>query len=309
MIGRPLRLLRAAALGWLAWRLFGPDLPPTPRRPQERPLRMPGRTVLVGRKELFVREAGPEDAPVMVLVHGWSFDSEMTFHRLIPLLEDRFRLIVPDLRNHGKSDRIRGRFEIEDMADELGGLLDAAGVARPQTIVGYSMGGMVAQAFARRHPGRCDRLVLAATAARPIPRWRFASWLGFVMARAVARVSTKESAILTYRYLLRTGLVEERHGRWMWESMMNRDATLFYESGFAVRRFDSRPWVSGIGVPCLVVVPTNDRVVPSDAQRELADLVPDAKVVELNGVGHEAVLSRAPDLASAIIGFIDETPV
>jgi pimeloyl-ACP methyl ester carboxylesterase len=302
----PARLLTAAGLGWLAWRLFGPDLPPPYHGVQDRPLRVPGRTVFVGRKELFVREAGPADAPVVVLVHGWSFDSEMTYHRLIPILADRFRVIVPDLRNHGKSDRIRGRFDIEDLADELAGVLDAIDV-RPATIVGYSMGGMVAQAFARRYPGRCDRIVLGATAAYAISRRRSAARIAFLAVRAIARVSTKESAMITYRYLMRTGIVEQRHGRWLWDTLMNRDATLFYESAFAVWRFDSRAWVAGLGIPVLVVIPAVDRIIAGEAQREIAELIPDARVLEIEGTGHEAVLSRPDVLAEAIVAFVEET--
>lgn len=299
------RLLAVAGLGWVAWRLFGPDLPPPYRGPQERPLRLPGRTVHVGRKEFFVRETGPEDGPVVVLVHGWSFDGEMTYHRLIPLLADRFRVVVPDMRNHGKSDPIRGRFEIEDVADELAGTLDAIGVGRAVAVVGYSLGGMVAQAFVRRHPGRCDHLVLGATAAYAIPKWRWAAWVGLMAARAVARVSTKESALVTHRYLLGTGIVEPRHSRWLWERLTDRDPTLFYESGFAVWRFDSREWVTGLGVPTLVLIPSIDRVVAGDAQRELASLIPDATVVEIEGTGHEAILSHADDVAAAVVAFID----
>lgn len=301
------RILGLLGLGWLAWRLFGPDLPPSYRGTQERPISVPGRTVFIGRKELFVREAGPLDAPVIVLVHGWSFDSEMTYHRLIPLLAERYRVIIPDMRNHGKSDRIRGRFEIEDVADELAAVLDAIGVRKPGTIVGYSMGGMVAQVFARRYPGRCDRLVLGATAAYAIPKLRLGARVAFFLARAVARVSTKESAIITYHIAMRTGLIEPQHGRWFWDSLMNRDATLFYESAFAVWRFDSRTWAAGLGLPVLVIVPTIDRIIAAPAQRELASLIPDARLLEIEGTGHEAVLSRPEDLAKAIESFIADT--
>ncbi|RPI23546.1 MAG: alpha/beta hydrolase [Actinobacteria bacterium] len=301
------RIIGLLGLGWLAWRMLGPERTPAAGGVQERPLLVPGRTVFVGRQELFVRETGPVGAPVIVLVHGWSFDGEMTYHRLVPLLADRYRVILPDMRNHGKSDRLRGRFEIEDVADDLAGVLDAIGVSRVDTIVGYSMGGMVAQAFARRYPGRCDRLVLGATAAYAIPRMRAAAKVAFVLARAVARVSTKESAIITYQIVMRTGLVEQRHGRWLWDSLMNRDATLFYESGFAVWRFDSRAWAAGLGVPVLVIIPSIDRVIAADAQRELAGLIPDARVIEMEGTGHEAVLARPDDIAQAIESFIVET--
>jgi pimeloyl-ACP methyl ester carboxylesterase len=88
---------------------------------------------------------------------------------------------------------------------------------------------------------------------------------------------------------------------------MNRDATLFYESAFAVWRFDSRAWVAGLGIPVLVVIPAVDRIIAGEAQREIAELIPDARVLEIEGTGHEAVLSRPDVLAEAIVAFVEET--
>ena len=82
-----------------------------------------GRTVLVGRHELFVREAGPADGPPLVLIHGWVYDSVATWHRILPALAERRRVIAVDLRNHGRSERIRGAFTIEDLADQVAGVL------------------------------------------------------------------------------------------------------------------------------------------------------------------------------------------
>jgi len=302
------RLAKASGLGllgWFLWRLFGPDLAPHYRGTQRRPSMVPGRSVFVGRNEFFVREAGPSDAPVIVLVHGWSFDSEMTFFGLIPALADRYRVIAPDLRNHGKSDWIRGRFEIEDVADELAGVLDAFGVDQPFVMFGYSMGGMVAQAFVRRHPGRVRRLILGATAACPIPDRRVATRLLFWFARAVARASKKESAFFTYTLLIRQGILDPVFGRWIWEALLKRDPTLYYESGNAVWRFDARSWVGTLETPALVIIPAADAVVRASTQRELAELLIDSEVVELEGSGHEAILSRPDEFAAAIAEFAD----
>ena len=109
--------------GWLAWRIFGPELAPRFELPQNNPLPVPGRTVIVGSNEMFVREVGPDLAPVLVLVHGWNLDGAMTFHRITLELAERYRVIIPDLRNHGRSDWVRGRVEITDLADDVAGIL------------------------------------------------------------------------------------------------------------------------------------------------------------------------------------------
>ena len=289
--------------GWLAWRVFGPET--TPRYPpgQVRPLRIPGRSVFVGEREFFVREAGPRDAPVIVLIHGWSLDGEMTFHRIIPSLAETFRVVVPDLRNHGRSDWVRSPFRIEDLAADVAGLLDAIGVGRA-TIVGYSLGGMVAQVLALTYPRFVERLVLAGTAARPIDRHRTVAWVGMRAARALARISRYELSLGTTTVLDRTGAIEHRHRRWMFEGLMRRDAALFYEAGFAAWHFDNRRGIARIEMPTMLIIPTADQVVPARTQYEMATLLPNAEVVEFDFARHESILSQPQDYVKAISRFV-----
>jgi pimeloyl-ACP methyl ester carboxylesterase len=297
------RVLAFLGLGWAAWRLFGPDLAPEYRGIQERPLKLPGRSVFVGPREFFVREAGPADAPVIVLVHGWSFDGEMTFFRIISQLAERYRVIVPDLRDHGKTDRIRGSFEVADLADELAGILTALGI-ETANFFGYSMGGMAVQEFARRYPQRVERLMLGATAAFPIDRRRVGARIGFWLARAFARFSKREAVMFTYHYLMDRRMLEPQYGRWMWEALLARDPTLYYESGSAVWRFDSRAWVGTLGVPTMVIIPEDDQVVPVRTQSDLARRLDDPVVVRIDGAGHESILTRGDEYVLAIESFM-----
>ncbi len=290
----------ATAFGvWAAWRIFGPEMPRRHQATQTRPLRVPGRTVLVGEREFFVRETGPADGPVLVLIHGWSLDAEMTFFRIVPDLADRYRVVMPDLRNHGHSDWIRGKYEVAELADEVAGVLDALDV-RAATVLGYSLGGMVAQELARRHPHVVGQLVLGGTAARPVPALRGLARVGFWLGRAAARISTREGALITTTVLRRTGALERDHERWMYEALLRRDADLFYEAGFAAVRFDSRDWIGKLSVPITVVIPSRDILVPAAAQRDLARRIPGARVVELPGSGHEAVLTRSEEIVKVL---------
>jgi 3-oxoadipate enol-lactonase len=238
----------------------------------------------------------------MVLVHGWSFDGEMNFYRIIPGLAEHFRVIVIDQRGHGKSDRIRGRFEVEDLAHELSGALDVLGVHHA-TVVGYSLGGMVAQALALRHPDKVERLVLAATAAQPVRLGRPLVRMAFWLARAVARISTKEMAYGTFTLLRRSGILASDHEAWMWENLRHRDPTLYYEAGHAAWRFDSRSWVGKLRVPVLVIVTTADQIVLPAAQRILVDRLADPEVAELVGARHESILERPGEYVKLITVF------
>lgn len=291
---------------WLAWRLFGPEIAVTREIRQDRPLRIPGRTVFVGDREFFVREAGPVDATPLVLLHGWSFDGEMTFFAVIPGLAERYRLIIPDNRGHGRSEWIRGPYDVADVADDVAGVLAALGVEQA-VVFGYSMGGMVAQELAHRHPSRVSKLILAATAARPIrpdAAFRVALWLG----RTVSRVSRREFSAITMRVLRRTNALKSEHVRWMWEALMRRDANLYYEAGNAVRRFDARRWIDVIEVPTMVIVNTADQLVPPSAQYELASHFRDEDVVEIRGGRHESIMNRADEYVRIISEFAGRVP-
>ncbi|MBU1227127.1 MAG: alpha/beta hydrolase [Actinobacteria bacterium] len=264
---------------------------------------MTGRTVLSGNHEFFVREAGPEDGPPLVLLHGWVYDGLVTWHRVMPALAETHRVYVIDLRGHGKSARIRGPVDMEDMADEIAGVMDALGLGAVP-MVGYSMGGMVAQTLARRYPGRISRLVLAATAAQPIvfPRW--VTFPMFMVGRALARFDRLVAPRLAHRYLMTTGVIPSQHSAWLWESLLDRDVDLYYQAGFAILRFDAGEWVGRIDVPTLSIIPTSDQLVPAGRQRRTAAALLDNRVVEIEGARHEAVLTHPAEVAKAIREFV-----
>ena len=288
---------------WALWRLISPAVAPRFAGVQERPEAPTGRTVVAGRNEFFVREAGPVDGPRVLLIHGWAFDSLAAWHRVIPLLSERLRVVAVDLRGHGKSDRIRGRFEVEDLADDLAAVLDALGAGRV-AVVGYSLGGMVAQAFARRHPARVERLVLAATAADPLRLPRLAATAVLVAFRGLARLDAVVVPRIVHRYLTRSGAVPAEHAAWLWEALLNRDPDLHHEAAFAMARFDSRPWLGRLRLPVLCLIPTRDQLVPPPRQRAMASLIPGAEVVEIEGARHEAVFTHAGEVAAAVLSFV-----
>ncbi len=293
------RVLIAAAM----WRLFGPETTPRYTPGQEHPLRIPGRTVFVGDREFFLRETGPVDGPPVVLIHGLGNNSLENWYELIKRLPSRYRIVAVDIRNHGKSDKPRERFEISRMADEVAGMMDAIGVDRA-VIVGFSMGGMIAQEMAHRHPLRVDRMVLMGTAAHHSGSWKAARWLGFVLGRAFERLTGKQLSLITFRYMMLTGAVPARYGRWFWETVLDRDADLYYEAAFAVINFDSREWVGRLNTPALVVISVKDQLVPASWQYDLAGRLKGAEVLELIDGRHEHPWTHADRVARAIDEFI-----
>src|SRR5215212_2517991 len=119
--------------------------------------------------ELFYDLTGPEDAPVVAFSNSIGTTLEM-WDQQVPALSDRYRCLRYDTRGHGRSLVVDRPVKIEDLADDLAGLLDALGIDKAH-IVGLSLGGMTAQAFGARHPQRALSLVLMATSAYVPQGW------------------------------------------------------------------------------------------------------------------------------------------
>ena len=109
---------------------------------------------------MAVAEAGPVDAPPVILLHGFP-ESHRTWAKLVPLLGDRFRLIMPDLRGFGQSDRPQEveAYTMDTLVADLFALADALGVDR-FALVGHDWGGAVAWAAALRGHPRIERLAI-----------------------------------------------------------------------------------------------------------------------------------------------------
>jgi pimeloyl-ACP methyl ester carboxylesterase len=103
------------------------------------------------------------EGPLLALVHGVGSRLE-AWDGVVARLEGRFRILRYDLRGHGESERVPGPYAIDDFVEDLSALLEANGFARCH-LAGFSLGGLVAQGFALRHPARLAKLALISTAA------------------------------------------------------------------------------------------------------------------------------------------------
>ncbi|MCW2778696.1 MAG: alpha/beta hydrolase fold protein [Frankiales bacterium] len=110
------------------------------------------RTVDVSGLAVHVAEAGPPDAPPLVLLHGWP-QHWWSWRRVVPLLAEDFRLVLPDLRGHGWSAVPAGGYDKEQLATDLLGLLDALELPRVQ-LVGHDWGGWTGFLACLRAPER-----------------------------------------------------------------------------------------------------------------------------------------------------------
>lgn len=298
-----MKLWKWAVAGAVLWRAFGPRIEPGFKPPQQHPLRVQGRTVFVGDDEFLVRDMGPHEGVPVVLVHGLAGTSLSEWYQVAPKLAVDRRVIMIDHRGHGLSASADFRFEVDDDADDITAVLDDLGVGQVD-VVGYSMGGIIAQALALRHPGRVRKLVLIATFASHPARDKWGRRVGAVLGRGWERLTGFGTPEVRSGYLIARGAVEPKHARWMWRETQRRNVESGAQATFALLRFDSRDWVGRLGVETLVIVPTGDFLVPPQWQYELAALIPDARLAEIHGAGHELVWTRPDEVADVLTAFL-----
>jgi pimeloyl-ACP methyl ester carboxylesterase len=119
------------------------------------------RTATIGGIKIFYREAGPKDAPVVLLLHGFPTSSHM-FRNLIPELADRYHVIAPDYPGYGQSDmpdRAKFAYTFDRFGELVDGLLDQLGVKRYAMYV-MDYGAPVGWRLALKHPERISGLIV-----------------------------------------------------------------------------------------------------------------------------------------------------
>ena len=232
----------------------------------------PARTVHVhGRGEFFLRDSGvfedQSDRPVVMLLHGWFASSDLNWAGSYGALIDAgYRVIGSDHRGHGRGLRPHKPFTLIDCADDAAAVLRTLGLA-PTLIVGYSMGGAIAQLIARDHPDVVRGLVLSGTAQHwqepELKRaWRALGTAGFAM-----RVAPSSFWNVGFK---RIAMPAAPGTTWLRSELLRHNPTHLIQAGHELERFDSRPWLRPLAIPTAVALTTHDTVVPPWKQHELA---------------------------------------
>lgn len=279
----------------IARRRQAPPWPPEP--PFEMP---PARTVLVpGRGEMFLRDSGG-DGPVVMLLHGWIVSGDLNWCGAYgDLIEAGYRVLAIDHRGHGRGLRPLEPFRLRDCAADAAAALRTLGVA-PALVVGYSMGGAIAQLVAREHPDVASGVVLSGTAQHwqdPETRrvWRTMGALGLSL-------SLVPQGFWTWG-LRRVGMPVDQRTIWTESELLRNSARDIAEAGRELGRFDSRPWLSSVNVPMATVITTRDESVPVYKQRELAAAT-GGPVFEVP-IGHLELVTRVDEFNPRLLDALD----
>jgi pimeloyl-ACP methyl ester carboxylesterase len=262
-----------------------------------------GRALRVGGLTLYALEWGQAGRPALCLLHGGSAHAHW-FDLVAPALADRYHVLALDQRGHGQSDwAVPPAYATEDFAGDLQGVLDALGWGQA-VVIGHSMGGHNAMAFAAWHPARVRGLVIVDS--RPsIPEER----LGHLRRRghhALRPHRTLESAVAAFRLVpretvanpallahLATVGVTQRDGGWVYR---------FDPDGNRLRRpTDAWTLLGRITAPTLIVRGELSTILSREAAERMRAMIPGAALAEIPGAYHHLVL----DAPAAFVGVLE----
>lgn len=225
---------------------------------------------------------GPADAPPVLLVHGYSASGDLNWRipGVIRELEKTFRVITPDVRGHGKSDKPTESSDYGvKMVDDMVRLLDHLQLQRVH-MVGYSMGGMITLKLATQHPQRLHSAVIGGMG------WMDASKIPPAIAAGSSQPADGEDDSPRAR----TPAAQARRA---------------CARSFPALAF-SRQELQQIAVPLIVVIGSDDgllerRVKPMQGVRA------DIPVTLIDGANHTTCIFR-PEFRQAIREFLDHQP-
>jgi pimeloyl-ACP methyl ester carboxylesterase len=251
-----------------------------------------------GEKLAYI-DAGPQDAPPLVLIHGYT-DSARDWAPIAPLLMRRFRLLIVDLRGHGASGKPDCCYTRFDFAYDIKLLLDSLHIPAAD-IAGHSLGSIVAQTFAEEWPGSTRRLILISSTGTSFGTGAD-DWLA-----AVANLEDPidpDSAFMRDWWKVSIAYDPEFARR------QRRDAAAIPAHVWraiadqSLIGVDLRTMLPRIQAPTLLIWGGRDTLVSKAGRQALRTAIPHVEERTFASLGHDLFWEDPPAIAALVIGFL-----
>ncbi|MDT7547008.1 MAG: hypothetical protein QOE99_3118 [Actinomycetota bacterium] len=259
-------------------------------------------TTLADGTQLYWEESGAGSPLLLIQGLGWS--AEM-WYSLVPQLEQTHRVIRYDARGIGRSDVPAGPYSIELMADDAIAVLQAAGLDRAH-VLGVSLGGIVAQEVALRHPDAVTSLILGCThpgGAETV--WPDPIVMEVLKSRADMPFDEAVKAAVKYAYSdgCDPAVIEQDMKRRLDlpTSPVGYEGQLLGGLGYQ----GTLPRLKGLTVQALVFTGDADQMVPPENSATLAEAIPDSTTVVIPGAGHVVFTEQPVAVATAVREFLE----
>jgi 3-oxoadipate enol-lactonase len=251
---------------------------------------------------LHVLDPHPDGKPAVLLLHGLGATGASWTLQLPVLAEAGFRPIAPDVPGFGDSAYDGMGWSVYRVAAQMAELLTELGTG-PAHIVGLSMGGVIAQQFARDFPGLTRKLVLVSTfiVLRPDTLGGWVYFLG--RAAAVTLFGLRAQARMVAERIFPEP--EQASLRELLEATISRANPRAYRAAMrSLGLFDSRSWISELKMPTLVVTGANDTTVSPARQKLMVDSIQGARQVVIEEAGHAVSVDQADRFNQVLFDFL-----
>lgn len=244
--------------------------------------------------------------PVLLIMGSAASSRVWTVHQAPALADAGYEAVMFDNRGIPPSDTPPGRYSLEDMVADTGGLIEALDLA-PCRIVGTSLGAMIAQELAVSRPDLVRCAVLMATRAR-VDAFRLAYTKAF---RALAESGVRPpaaygSVVSVLQMLSRRTLNDDAEiSSWLELFELSGGETA-YGQAWADPVDDRRRALETVTAPCRVIAFADDVIAPPHLCAEVAEAIPDCDLVEIPSCGHLGYLERPAQVNAAVIEFLDK---
>jgi len=271
------------------------------------PYEYPAQNIVIDGLRVAYADIATAPGPPVVFLHGIGGSSNWFAEAYKRLLTTR-RVIGIDWIGFGKSDKPRLDDSVPFFVDLLVRFLDTLEIRRP-SIVGHSMGGLVAAHFAAKHPDRVERLVLAAPAGiRRVPQEarpaieEFWSYNRIQNMDAVERRAWFETQVASWNDSLESLL--HTHVE-LAESLDHREWARAVEATIvSVLDNPATDVLPDIEAPTLVIWGVDDHIVPFSNAAAACDAIPDNQLVAIEGCGHLPMFERPEEFNDAVVEFV-----
>jgi 3-oxoadipate enol-lactonase len=235
--------------------------------------------------------------PASVLLHGFPLDSRV-WEEAADHLEGKFRVITPDLRGFGRSPS-NAAFSIESLADDVHQFLTALQIV-PYFVGGLSMGGYVAQAFAKKYPAELKALALIDTKAAADTAEGKAG--REQMIELVRQKGSRAVADQMFPKMIAARSAESVAAKKL-RSIMESCPALTIEHALAAMRDreDFTSLLPKLTIPILIVVGADDAIASPEVARAMHQSAPRSKLAIIPGAGHMVPLENPQAFAQAMI--------
>lgn len=238
---------------------------------------------------------GPHDAPVLVLSGSIGSSTDMWLPQR-EALADEYRVISYDHRGHGKSPVPSGPYSVAEMATDVLALLDRLDIEKAH-FCGLSLGGAVGMWLGRYHPHRLDQLVLACTSAFFGPKDMWADRIDLARKEGMDWIADFSLP----RWLTQDFIDQEPQAAERIRTMLANTPLDGYVSACeALGDWDFADKLPDLPTPTLVIAGTVDPSTPPDHAREIAALVPRARMTILEGAAHLANVQRPTEFTDLL---------